>query len=198
MKIYCKPFETKNRLHGTVEDLLTNTTDLPIEYVDNLYYDYEYQLPRLTEKLDEEGNVVYETKFIDDVETQVPLMIQATETIKIPNEQNVYDEEGNIIGVETVYAYEEKLLFDTLTEPRLKECVVEFEVTDENFLSRSIEEMLTSTYWQDGENVKFGIRRDFGKVTDKSKEVKLKFENQEIKETIDYLMMENLKAKGVI
>ncbi len=119
MKIYCKPFEdlTNNPLNGKVVDISSNTTNLPIAQIDDVYEQYPYTVERMIALKDDEGNVV-----LDDFENE--LMIVAV------------DEEGNVI-------------YDTLIGTRLKECVVEFDVTEETFLSRNLVEMYNSTYWVD-------------------------------------------------
>ena len=160
MKIYCKPYETeKFGLNGKVLDLLNNTTPYPTLLIDDIYYYYEYQVERMAELLDEDGNTV-----LNDEGN--PIMVEAA------------DNEGNP-------------LYDIVKEPRLKDCVVEFDISDESksnnktMNERNNLQKLRSTYWVD----KIGIlnEEEFKNPTinNKDKEIVQKMENFNLKQRLN-------------
>ncbi len=138
-----------------------------------------YCKPYLNDKNILNGNVIdmitytedYPIVFIDDIyETLYDLIVSK---IEVDGELvNELDENGNIIYIEEPYQ-------------SLKECAVEFEVVNEDFLIRNTAEILHSTYWRD----KFGYQSEYEKIqsdysngikTIKCKEVEAKIKVAEL------------------
>lgn len=155
MKIYCKPYM------GPGDSITGSVVDI------------------------ESNTTNLPTVSIDDIYEDYPVEIERLMEKSDEDLQVVLDEDNNPVMVQAIDEETGEPIYDTIYEQRLKDCVVEFDVTDKYFLKRTVKEKLCSIYWNKTFSILSGYETCNSEYSVKANEIEAKIKAIELERNLE-------------